>query len=402
LAPVIQHSFIVTSEPKGERPFQKKNRPSPKINLIINDQGWLFSPVWETEQREENGKTLLIHRLNWRRPKVGIPAAIRMINHILNRYHPEGEIVQIEQISTAAAQLWQFFLNYNQEQYPQEISETLAGIRELAILLLNVRDNHKLRALDQFLKVAGSKGQDSLGRINPSALAARLISAITNLDQRLESIALISADYAMRLQALQSMRRFYLSRLAQIAEGVEALLIDQDLSNETPVDHQLAKRVRIKANTLKAISNKVKVQPYQTVAIHLRCQLNSIIAYLNEMELDQGIDLRPEIRKVLANLLDYLKIPEIKFPDAQERINDLLTQAIFLQTGQIDKEQPGKLRRGITKCLADFYHAFPEEPYSSVATDSALALEEAAISLQKGNLDRTKEKIETALSRIDW
>lgn len=139
-----------------------------------------------------------------------IDAAIRMQDHILNGYITQDVSVEedehtiIDSLEETIEEANALFLEWKfaEESKKEEIKQKLANV---VLALEKCRNEFKVRTRDKVMNVLRMK--DGRGRENPSALAARTVGALNNLQKRIDEMGVIAPKIAFRKELLIFERR---------------------------------------------------------------------------------------------------------------------------------------------------------------------------------------------------
>ncbi len=385
----IKHRFEIGDRPPGRQPFQRQQR-GVNLKLVIGSKGEIYNPRWITRTYATNDKVIYTHTLSWIKVKVGVPAVIRQIEHILAGYEKQGEIENLNQLISEARQLWQFYRNYRRREYLENIDEVSNKLIDLAAGMGAVKNADKQKAKRQLLETGKKMGRDSLGRINPSALAAKLISAICALEnRRYSAIGTITSEYAMRLVALKHIRRVQLWWIDRIKQKIQEALKDKAFSQKNPFGNIGEKEDWFShlEGTIKNLMHtaaELEVQPYICLRAWIHNKLNQALAYRNA-------HLQLKIGKIFREILQVIAQPQT-FPQQQRKLENIRE---MLET---DKD---KARGKIITLLASLSISF-FEPYEGIRDDFGSALQKAAQALDENNKKEAKDQIDKAITRLHW
>ncbi len=156
----------------------------------------------------------------------GLNSAIRMQDHILEKYDTdkaqgEGEYADLESIEEVIERANQILLRWKEasQEEKDELSQEVTGV---ILQLERCRNEFKLRTKEQMEKVIGFK--DSKDRINPTALAARTISALHAVGKRIDELQAITPSIAFRRELLVLEQRRSESSIRKAAAQVALVL----------------------------------------------------------------------------------------------------------------------------------------------------------------------------------
>ena len=186
--------------------------------ITILTEGWLRIPRWEKKKGRK--EKLILQKV------AGINSALRMQDHILNKYNlraaaANGEIPILESIEEIIA-----YANYSLNDWKNLNARDKLGLqKKLAAVILRLehcRNEFKVGAREQIEKTALLK--DAAGRLNPSAMAARTIAALNRLSQRFNQLGIIIPHIAMRKELLVLEKRRLQAAIKKATEKNQLLL----------------------------------------------------------------------------------------------------------------------------------------------------------------------------------
>ncbi len=190
IRPKGKEIYRLTIRPKGSDSAEKQwLKILAKVNIFIIKGGWLNIPRWD------NGKK--INQLF-----EGIDTAYRAQEHILKKYlqKKEGEIDKIHSWQEMIKRINLFLVNWKKAKSEKREKEMLNLITSIITDLEFCQNFFKINARGQIEEILFL--EDSLQRTNPGALAARTLSALNELSQRLIQAEAIIPMIALRKQII--------------------------------------------------------------------------------------------------------------------------------------------------------------------------------------------------------
>ena len=260
--------------------------------ITILTEGWLRIPRWE---KKMGLKEKLI-----KQKVLGINSALRMQDHILSKYNlaaaiKNGEIPaleSIEEIITSA--------NYQLNDWANQNEKSRINLqKQLAIIVLRLehcRNEFKIGAREQIKKTVLL--EDSTGRLNPSAMAARTIAALNRLNQRFNQLGIIIPHIAMRKELLILEKR-RLQAMIKKAAAKTQLLLRHPVFNNKPIRKYEINIIDQRMGQCLSALNNIRVSPYWEQAEQAKNYIREAKKILNGSYL---IEAKPFLENSLAIL----------------------------------------------------------------------------------------------------
>lgn len=204
-----------------------------------------------------------------------LPAAIRMQDHILEKYGINPALIfseknEIENFSDILKKINRFLSNWKKNKDKREEIE-----KELAILILHLgrcRNDLKINARSQMVKIAGL--EDSLGRENSGAMAARSIAALNKLSERINQIKRITVKTAFRRELLMAEMRREREIIKSVIPEINLLLNFRALKSGFK-PHEVPIFLNIAEKTAKKLDTKL-AEPFLSTAKKIKTALKSL------------------------------------------------------------------------------------------------------------------------------
>ena len=167
-----------------------------KSGIEILTDGWLRIIRWN---KQPSKNAIII-----KQKVIGINSAIRMQDHILGGYREDqiknqaelSKLESIEEVIEKANSILTDWQNLNLAYDHKMIKQLI----QVILLLEKCTNEFKVRARRQVEKIIDLR--DSLGRVNPGAMATRTLTALNSLSSRINEIGNIYPKIALRKEIL--------------------------------------------------------------------------------------------------------------------------------------------------------------------------------------------------------
>lgn len=250
----------------------------------------------------------------------GINSAIRMQDHILEQYGLQssakpGEVEQLESIQEIIDKADQL-LNRWKMARSDEKEEIQTELAKIVLQLESCRNEFKVNVRDQAEEVVGLR--DSRGRENPSALAARTVAALNNLEKRFGEMRIIKPRIAMRKELLVFEKKRSEMHIRRAASQVALVLhhtVFKDLPSSGPAgriqDYEMQYLDLAIGKALHHLQN-IYVAPYKQQADQAEfVLLQNVKRFLKSKK--SLLDNRESLRANLQDVLGILNSDMSKF-----------------------------------------------------------------------------------------
>jgi hypothetical protein len=361
-----------------------------KINidgLLIDQSGQVWMSRWKCQKKSDGKQPHYQYTQEWVMVNGGVPVAIRMCEHIIDRYKSEsGEQDQLSLLITATSQLWQFFLSYQEENYSENAEAACERIGQLALTIGQVIQPHKSEAQNKLLHLAQSRGKDSLGRPNPGAMATIVLAAITRLEERVEEgIGAIVAEYSLRKNILEHIRELGLDKIDHILVNVKAMAKYLQEGRTTMLPGHLP--------SVRRMADDLTIEPYRTVGSRVRMAMTAIGANYQAIERwNKPNELIDEITNSALRLVRYLETPTTDLVEAQELIEEVVNLPVTTLSARLPR---------LISSLSTLLRA-EHQPFYDIIISANKNVQLAARRLNQGKEDLTRQLLAEALERIQF
>ncbi|MFH1427364.1 MAG: hypothetical protein ABIG60_02445 [Patescibacteria group bacterium] len=225
-----------------------------KSGIVILTEGWLHITRWD---KKIGKKPKLI-----KQKVAGINSALRMQDHILSGYknkidHNPSELKKLETIEEIIHEINYLLTNLEGNRYYSQL--TLNKLFWVILRLEKCKNEFKVEARKQIEKMVPFK--DKLGRINPSAMAARTMAALNRISERVNEIGIIAPQIALRKEMLVFEKRRVEQAIKQAATNVNFITQTNFLNRKSirPSEKRaLLQQIGISMYSL----NNIRVSPY--------------------------------------------------------------------------------------------------------------------------------------------
>jgi hypothetical protein len=251
---------------------------------------------------------------NFGKPKQVLPrtddidAATRMQEHILESYiarhedkENEDESTRLDSLEEVIEEAQKIFLDWKYAQ-PEQKEELKQKLADVMLSLERCRNEFKLKTKNQAQAVLPMK--DSRGRDNPSALAARTVSVLNSLQDRLQEMHDIAPRVAFRKELLVIEKRRNESLCFKAGSKLKFVIRHVFFNKEAQtIKDSDVNGLLGKVRESKELLTEVVVSPYKA----RRDQALFFIASLEDMmkSKESMTDNKDTIKKIL---LDVVKI----------------------------------------------------------------------------------------------
>lgn len=304
---------IVKDKPHKEIRYENLSPSERQWMRSLNDagvslltDGWVEVTRWD--KRPGKQPELIKQKVD------GINSAIRMQDHILGRYDTDDEretgeykeLESIEEVIERANHLLRTWKGASAE----EKAELEREITEVVLQLENCRNEFKLNTKGQMEEVL--KFKDSKDRVNPGALAARTVSALYNIGQRLDELQVIAPSIAFRKEILVLERRRSESNIRKARSQVNAVLhhaVFSRTSRKKPTELVRDDEVRFldrDVNKALFLLDRIFCAPYKQQAEQARVALMAKVKENLTSKKALLLHIR-DVREALNNVIEILR-----------------------------------------------------------------------------------------------
>lgn len=280
--------------------------------MRVLTNGFMDISRWEKDGPRKSVKHKLV------RQKIdGLPSAIRMQDHILGLYREDTEerdsehtkLESIEEIIAYANDLLNHWSEVD-EVGKKELQQQLASV---VLELERCRNEFKIEIKDR--AEATMKLQDSRGRENPSALAARTVGALNSLTKRISEMQLIMPMVAMRKEMLV----------------LEKRRVEKEMDKANSKLNLLLNHPIFKTDDKRAPESRLK--EHETTALQLRVQ--QAVEFLNTIHVAPYYQQAEQAKFFLREIFNLLN-SQASILENVDRIRDKIKDVQFILTSKIE------------------------------------------------------------------
>jgi hypothetical protein len=272
----------------------------------VLEDGYIEVRRWDNTGKHFGKPKRMLQRID------DINAAIRMQEHVLEGYvtrvekkggQKEDESDRLDSIEEVIEEANTLFLEWKFAK-PEEKEEMKQRLARVILTLEKCRNEFKVRTKEQAKSVLRMK--DSRGRNNPSALAARTVAALNNLQMRLQEIQDIAPKVALRKELLVLEKRRNEKLCFKAVAKLRFILRHVFFSRNSPVLRDAdVTGLTGKVKEAKELLREVIVEPYKS----RRNQALFFIATIENLlkTKHSAIRNKEELEKTIADVITILE-----------------------------------------------------------------------------------------------